>query len=271
MGRGKRSRRTGDGPGGGRGRDGGAGGSPGRSDVLHGAVHDIVERQLEMGEPPEAREALARLMASGMDRHEAVHRIGAVLAVEIHDTLKDGAHDPARYEAKLRELGVVDGDGVAGADGNEANCDGTGAAPGSDAPSGLDLVRPEDIVARGRQGTRLDWLTYELARGIFLHAGDDARRAVERHRLTDSELAGFATGMAKRMREGAMRKLAGGGQAFEVTDHMVMGLLPWIDPGAAGDLARAAGRAWEEQLDMCVECPNACITNADEPWDDWDD
>lgn len=43
---------------------------------LHVTMHTIVENQLAQDEPPEAAEALERLLAAGVPRHEAIHRIG---------------------------------------------------------------------------------------------------------------------------------------------------------------------------------------------------
>jgi hypothetical protein len=46
---------------------------------LHAAIHVVVEDQLSMGEVVVV-ETMARLRAGGLNRHEAVHAIGTVLA-----------------------------------------------------------------------------------------------------------------------------------------------------------------------------------------------
>jgi hypothetical protein len=51
----------------------------GGSAKLHGVAHVIVEKQVAMGDPPAAREALARLMGEGLDRHDALHAVGSVV------------------------------------------------------------------------------------------------------------------------------------------------------------------------------------------------
>jgi hypothetical protein len=48
----------------------------------HAAAHAIVETQLAEGVPA-ATNALQRLLAGGLDRHEAVHAIGSVLMAHI--------------------------------------------------------------------------------------------------------------------------------------------------------------------------------------------
>jgi hypothetical protein len=47
--------------------------------TVHAVIHVAVEDQIALGEAPVER-ALERLMADGLDRHDAIHAIGAVLA-----------------------------------------------------------------------------------------------------------------------------------------------------------------------------------------------
>jgi Domain of unknown function (DUF1841) len=72
---------------------------------VHCTIHVAVETQLAEGHP-EASEALARLLAEGLGRHEALHAIGSVLAQELFAVVrgKGGAHDPERYAQGLRSL-----------------------------------------------------------------------------------------------------------------------------------------------------------------------
>jgi len=46
----------------------------------HAVVHAVVETQLAMDNPTTVRPTLTRLMSEGLDRHEAIHAIGSVLA-----------------------------------------------------------------------------------------------------------------------------------------------------------------------------------------------
>jgi hypothetical protein len=47
---------------------------------IHGWIHVMIENRIAMGAQQPAREALERLMAEGLTRHEAVHALGSVLA-----------------------------------------------------------------------------------------------------------------------------------------------------------------------------------------------
>ena len=56
---------------------------------LHAATHVIVENQLAAGEPV-VQAAYSRLRDGGLDRHDAIHAIGQVLANTIHAGLTEG-------------------------------------------------------------------------------------------------------------------------------------------------------------------------------------
>lgn len=76
----------------------------GASPDVHAGIHVAVENQLAEGHPA-ATGALSRLVAEGLDRHEAVHAIGAVLAAEMFDVMKlQTPHDPDRYARRLQTL-----------------------------------------------------------------------------------------------------------------------------------------------------------------------
>jgi hypothetical protein len=70
-------------------------------------MHVVVENQLALGDSFPAKSVLARLMSEGLDRHDAIHAIGSVLAGQIFDALKH--KDPTRdlnaeYQQKLKAL-----------------------------------------------------------------------------------------------------------------------------------------------------------------------
>jgi hypothetical protein len=57
--------------------------------TLHAVIHTVVETQVATGDALPVAGTLGRLIAEGLDRHEAVHAIGAVLASHI-DALQAG-------------------------------------------------------------------------------------------------------------------------------------------------------------------------------------
>ncbi len=54
---------------------------------LHAAIHCAVENQIAMGDEINAAKNLKRLIAEGLDRHDAVHAIGCVLSEHMHNMM----------------------------------------------------------------------------------------------------------------------------------------------------------------------------------------
>lgn len=70
---------------------------------LHAIIHATIETQLAEGHTG-ARAALERLLKQGLDRHEAIHAIGSVMAEHIHGAMQGVAFDAAQYERRLSKL-----------------------------------------------------------------------------------------------------------------------------------------------------------------------
>jgi hypothetical protein len=75
---------------------------------LHAAAHVIVENQAAMGDELPTRRVLDRLQAEGLDRHDAIHAIGAVVLEHMHELLRGGTPEDAdaraAYLAALERL-----------------------------------------------------------------------------------------------------------------------------------------------------------------------
>ena len=77
----------------------------GANPILHITIHTTLENQLAANDPPVTGEVLTALMAQGLSRHEAMHRMGAVLAELISNVMKNNrAFDEAWFERELRAL-----------------------------------------------------------------------------------------------------------------------------------------------------------------------
>ncbi len=77
----------------------------GSDPVVHLTIHQTVENQISLGQPPETARTLTRLMDQGETRHNAIHLIGSVLAEEIFEILNQArVFDETRYVEKLRRL-----------------------------------------------------------------------------------------------------------------------------------------------------------------------
>ena len=76
------------------------------NDLAHATIHVIVENQVALGDEHAAESVLARLMSEGLDRHDAIHAIGSVLAEEFTRALKhESEYDVnAEYTKRLQRL-----------------------------------------------------------------------------------------------------------------------------------------------------------------------
>ncbi len=77
----------------------------GTNPILHITIHQTIENQIANGKPKETAQTVEALMQQGLDRHEAIHRVGTVMAGEIFHILKGKRpFDEAGYIRKLRRL-----------------------------------------------------------------------------------------------------------------------------------------------------------------------
>ncbi len=77
----------------------------GTNPILHIIIHTTLENQLADHTPPLTGEVMEILLAQGLSRHEAAHRIGKVILEEIFGVLtSDRPFNPVEFERKLREL-----------------------------------------------------------------------------------------------------------------------------------------------------------------------
>jgi len=69
------------------------------------AIVEAVENQIRENNPPEAKQALKRLMGLGESRENAIRYIASALSVEIYETMKHlTPYEEARYIKNLNAL-----------------------------------------------------------------------------------------------------------------------------------------------------------------------
>lgn len=66
---------------------------------LHAVIHAVVESQIADAALP-VRRTLLRLMSEGLDRHDAVHAIGSVLAGHINDLMREARSGGDRVDTE---------------------------------------------------------------------------------------------------------------------------------------------------------------------------
>ena len=73
---------------------------------VHAAMHAVIESQAALGDELPVQRAIQRLMDGGLDRHEAVHAVGSVLANTIFEISKDREVSQEAYNAEVEKLTV---------------------------------------------------------------------------------------------------------------------------------------------------------------------
>ena len=81
--------------------------------TAHAVIHAVIESQIARGDELPVRRTLQRLMSEGLDRHDAIHAIGSVLAMHMHDLVSrrdaGSQSDPKdAYYAALERLTAED-------------------------------------------------------------------------------------------------------------------------------------------------------------------
>ena len=75
--------------------------------MMHAMFHAVVETQAAAGDELPVARVLARLQSEGLDRHDAIHAVGSVLAECMHGLMTKGdlgQEANAAYAAALEKL-----------------------------------------------------------------------------------------------------------------------------------------------------------------------
>jgi hypothetical protein len=78
--------------------------------LVHATIHIVVENQIALGDETPVRLTIDRLQAEGLNRHEAIHAVGSVLAEHMYDLIHSPSEqnpdrDPNEsYWLSLKEL-----------------------------------------------------------------------------------------------------------------------------------------------------------------------
>ena len=83
--------------------------------TVHAVIHVVVESQIAEGDELPVRRTMTRLMDQGLDRHEAIHAVGSVLAGHVNELMREAkaGRDPegdvnVPYFAELERLTAKD-------------------------------------------------------------------------------------------------------------------------------------------------------------------
>ena len=74
------------------------------NEKVHAVFHVVVENQIALGDETPVQRTIQRLMAEGLDRHEAIHAVASVLAEFMHDLVNNPGSRTASNQAYVVAL-----------------------------------------------------------------------------------------------------------------------------------------------------------------------
>ena len=79
--------------------------APEGGEMLHASFHVVVENQIAMDVEP-VPETITKLIRQGLERHEAIHAVGAVICENVYDLLNvtEKSWNSKRYRSRLEKL-----------------------------------------------------------------------------------------------------------------------------------------------------------------------
>lgn len=79
--------------------------------TLHATIHAVVETQSALRDETPVRRTLERLQNEGLDRHDAVHAVGSVLAAHLFELMKGNAPKEASKAFYATQVEALTADG----------------------------------------------------------------------------------------------------------------------------------------------------------------
>lgn len=76
---------------------------PEGSETIHATIHVMVENQFVLDDQP-VFAVVAKLIRQGLDRHEAIHAVGAVLSEDLFDMQRGGIDETWNQESYNKRL-----------------------------------------------------------------------------------------------------------------------------------------------------------------------
>ncbi len=74
------------------------------NEQIHVVIHVVVENQIALGDEVPTQATLERMMREGLDRHDAIHAVGSVLANFLGEILAAADAAPSVNEGFYKEL-----------------------------------------------------------------------------------------------------------------------------------------------------------------------
>ncbi len=127
-----------------------------------------------------------------------------------------------------------------------------------------DIIKPPSFYSRESEKTKLNWFCYEIALSIELDIKKNLGKQLMKYIIDDKAIAEFSIYYSKVMKDIILQKLSGKIKTVIHSYEPIESYFPKLNDRMVNKMLDVIVKAWEEQLDVCVNCPNRCISEKDE-------
>jgi len=125
------------------------------------------------------------------------------------------------------------------------------------------IIEPTSFYSCEREKTKLNWFCYEIALSFELDIKRNLGKQLMKYKIDDKEIAEFSIYYSEVMKDMILQKLNGKIKTVVFSYEPVEFYFPKLNDKMVNKMLDVISKAWDEQLDVCVLCPNRCISEKD--------
>jgi hypothetical protein len=126
-----------------------------------------------------------------------------------------------------------------------------------------DLIKKKSFYSRESEKTKLNWFCFEMALSIELDIRKNLGKQLMKHKIYDKSIAEFSIYYSKAMKDIILQKLSGKIKTVIHSYEPIESYFPKLNDEMVNKMLDVISKAWEGQLNVCVLCPNRCISEKD--------
>jgi hypothetical protein len=123
-----------------------------------------------------------------------------------------------------------------------------------------DIIKPTSFYSRESEKTKLNWFCYEMALSIELGIRRNLGKQLMKYKIDDKAIAEFSIYYSNVMKDIVLQKLSGKIKTVIMSYEPIEFYFPMLNDRMVGKMLDVISKAWEGQLDVCVICPNRCLS-----------
>ena len=128
----------------------------------------------------------------------------------------------------------------------------------------VDPIKKKYFYSNKQEQIKLNWFCYEYAFGLYSKIKNTKSLEKFRNSNTQEQLVEFCVHYAKKMKVSVYMRLSGIEQAVVFEEDYVQEFYPSLKWQQIKPILKVAMVAWDELTQVCVSCPNRCISEMNE-------